>query len=39
MCRKKPYKILVQKPVIKKLSTTLEELENSGLLRWQAQRS
>ena len=28
-----------QKPVIKKPSTTLRELENSGLLHWWAQRS
>ena len=31
--------MLLQKPVIEKPSTTLAELENSGLLRWQAQRS
>ena len=30
---------LLQKPVIKKPSTTLRELENSGLLRQRAQRS
>ena len=30
---------MLQKPVIKKPSTTLGELENSGLLRQQAQRS
>ena len=28
-----------QKPVLKKPSTTLGELENSGLLHWWAQRS
>ena len=30
---------LLQKPVLEKPSTTLGELENSGLLRQQAQRS
>ena len=30
---------VLQKPVLEKPSTTLEELENSGLLRWRAQRS
>ena len=30
--------ILLQKPVIEKLSTTLRELENSGLLCQRAQR-
>ena len=30
---------MLQKPVIEKPSTTLGELENSGLLRQQAQRS
>ena len=32
-------KVMLQKPVIEKPSTTLTELENSGLLRWQTQRS
>ena len=36
---KKPFLLLLQKPVIKKPSTTVEELENSGLLHWWAQRS
>ena len=31
--------ILLQEPVLEKPSTTLRELENSGLLRRQAQRS
>ena len=30
---------VLQKPVIEKPSTALGELENSGLLRWWAQRS
>jgi len=30
---------VLQKTVLKKPSTTLRELENSGLLRWWAQRS
>ena len=34
-----PFLALLQKPVLKKPSTTLGELENSGLLRWWAQRS
>ena len=32
-------KVMLQKPVIEKPSTTLTELENSGLLCWQTQRS
>ena len=31
--------IVLQKPVLKKPSTTLRELENSDLFRWRAQRS
>ena len=31
--------MLLQKPVNEKPSTTLAELENSGLLHWQAERS
>ena len=30
---------MLQKPVVKKPSTTLRELENAGILRWWAQRS
>ena len=30
---------MLQKPVLEKPNTTLGELENSGLLRWWAQRS
>ena len=32
MCRKKSYKILLQKPVIEKPSTTLKELENRFIM-------
>ena len=31
--------MVLQKPVLEKPSTILGELENSGLLLWQAQRS
>ena len=34
-----PFLAMLQKPVLEKASTTLGELENSGLLCWWAQRS
>jgi len=38
-CLGNPVERVLQKPVLEKPSTTLGELENSGLLCWRAQRS